>query len=148
VKLPYDRVDAILIKEAIHHVYDRSTVLRRLAGLLAPGGRVLVVMLPTTISYPLFGRALEVFREHQPDPSDIADALRARGLTVDVAYESYRLAFPRDRYLAMVRSRYMSLLSMFDDAELEVGIREIERDHPEDVLEFEDRFAFVLGRRP
>jgi len=48
----------------------------------------------------------------------------------------------------MVRHRYMSLLSKFDDAELENGINEIEREHPEEVLEFDDRFAFVLGRKP
>jgi hypothetical protein len=48
----------------------------------------------------------------------------------------------------MVRSRHMSLLSEFDDAELENGIGEIEREHPEEVLEFDDRFAFVLGRHP
>jgi SAM-dependent methyltransferase len=38
VRLPYDRFDAILVKEAIHHVKDRRSVLRGLAGLLAPGG--------------------------------------------------------------------------------------------------------------
>jgi len=48
--------------------------------------------------------------------------------------------------MAMVRDRHMSLLSKFDDAELENGISEIEREHPEQVLEFDDRFAFVLGR--
>jgi 2-polyprenyl-3-methyl-5-hydroxy-6-metoxy-1,4-benzoquinol methylase len=148
VRLPYDHVDAILIKEALHHVQHRETVLADLAGLLAPGGRMLVVMLPTVISYPLFRRALEVFTEHQPDPADIAAAMQAAGLVVTVTYDTYRRQFAKDRYLAMVRDRHMSLLSEFDDAELENGIGEIERDHPEPVLEFDDRFAFVLGRHP
>jgi len=147
VKLPYEHVDAILIKEAIHHFSSQGSVLGALAGLLAPGGRVLVVMLPTTISYPLFHRALEVFEEHQPDPADIAEAMGTAGLAVKVTYEAYHLSFAKERYLAMVRNRYMSLLAEFDDAELEDGIREIELGHPEQVLEFSDRFAFVLGRR-
>ena len=144
----YDHVDAILIKEALHHVRNREAVVAGLARLLAPGGRLLVVTLPTTISYPLFRRALEVFAERQPDPADIAGAMQAAGLTVEVTYETYRREFARDRYVAMVRNRHMSLLSEFDDAELENGIREIEREHPEEVLEFDDRFAFVLGRHP
>jgi 2-polyprenyl-3-methyl-5-hydroxy-6-metoxy-1,4-benzoquinol methylase len=148
VGLPYEYVDAILIKEALHHVHSRETVVAGLARLLAPGGRMLVVTLPTVISYPLFRRALEVFTEHQPDPADIAGAMRAAGLAVKVTYDSYRREFARDRYVAMVRDRHMSLLSEFGDGELENGIAEIESEHPEEVLEFDDRFAFVLGRRP
>lgn len=144
--LPGGHIDAILIKEALHHVRGRETVIAGLARLLAPGGRILVVTLPTVVSYPLFRRALEVFAEHQPAPEDIAGAMQAAGLAVEMTYGTYRREFARDRYVAMVRDRYMSLLSEFDDAELENGIREIEREHPEEVLEFDDRFAFVLGR--
>ena len=148
VKLPYDHADVFLIKEALHHVHNREVVVAGLARLLARGGRMLVVTLPTMISYPLFRRALEVFAELQPDPADIAGAMQAAGLAVEVTCETYRRGFARDRYVAMVRNRYMSLLSKFDDAELENGINEIEREHPEEVLEFDDRFAFVLGRKP
>src|SRR5947209_8171290 len=45
--LPVDRFEAILVKEAIHHVTDRGAVIAGLARLLASGGRLLVVMLPT-----------------------------------------------------------------------------------------------------
>ncbi|SEG93892.1 Ubiquinone/menaquinone biosynthesis C-methylase UbiE [Thermomonospora echinospora] len=147
VALPYGRLDAILVKEAIHHVRDRARVLAGLAGMLAPGGRVLVVMLPTTIDYPLFDRALRAFEKHQPDPEDIAGHLERAGLQVRLSYESFPLSFSKERYLRMVRNRYMSLLSMFDDAELEAGVAEIDRRHPEEILQFPDRFAFVLGRR-
>jgi SAM-dependent methyltransferase len=148
VRLPHEPADAVLVKEAIHHVADRDSVIGQLAGLLAPGGRLLVVMLPTAIGYPLFGRALEEFTRIQPDPGDIARAMERGGLVASVTYDSYQLEFPRDRYLAMVRDRYMSLLSLFSDAELEDGIREISDRYPMQRLRFEDRFAFVLGRRP
>lgn len=149
VKLPFDTVDAILVKEAIHHIPERERVIGQLAESLASGGGcLLVVMLPTTIQYPLFRRALDAFREQQPDPAGIKAAMEAAGLAATLDYDSYRLAVRKDRYLGMVRGRYMSLLSMFSDEELEAGIGEIDRGHPGEVLEFEDRFAFVLGRRP
>ena len=42
-----------------------------------------------------------------------------------MSYESFPLRFPKDVYLDMVRNRYMSLLSEFDDDELNAGVDEI-----------------------
>jgi hypothetical protein len=106
---------------------------------------MLVVMLPTTISYPLFAGALELFTRQQPDPADIAAQMRAAGLDAELTYEGFPLVFPAERYLQMVRDRYMSLLSHFSDAELAAGVDEIRRAHPGDEVSFEDRFAFVAG---
>lgn len=149
VMLPAGRLDAIVIKEAIHHVpaSDRQAVLRGLTGLLAPGGRVVIVMLPTRITYPLFTTALKRFESLQPDPAEIAAMLSSSGLEASLAYESYNLSLGRDRYLDMVRNRYMSLLATFTDAELERGISEIREQHPGDRLGFADRFAFISGIR-
>ncbi|MBL7498746.1 class I SAM-dependent methyltransferase [Frankia sp. CNm7] len=150
VRLPSrGSLTAVVVKEAIHHVAaeDRSWVVAGLAGLLAPGGRLLVVMLPTTIGYPLFDAALERFTQLQPNPEDIAGFMRAAGLTASVAYQEFELAIPKDRYLAMVRDRYMSLLASFSDAEIDAGVADIDAHHPGPVLVFPDRFAFVLGTR-
>lgn len=147
IQLPSERLDAILVKEAIHHVANPAEVLAGLAALLAPGGRVLVVMLPIRIEYPLFAEALRVFEENQPDPVDVRNDLERAGLQAHLTYESFPLSFGKERYLSMVRSRYMSLLSKFDDEQLEAGIAEIARHHPEETLDFPDRFAFVLGSR-
>ncbi|CAO5161704.1 hypothetical protein FAIPA1_200088 [Frankia sp. AiPs1] len=107
-------------------------------------------MLPTRICYPLFAAALKRFEQLQPDPVDVADAMRAAGLSAELAYHEYELRIPRSRYLDMVRNRYMSLLSMFDDAEIAAGLAEIAAAHPQAEFRFPDRFAFVLGvrRRP
>jgi ubiquinone/menaquinone biosynthesis C-methylase UbiE len=145
VRLPAERFDAMLLKEVLHHVENQGEVIRGLAGLLKPGGRMLVVMLPTTISYPLFGAALELFNRQQPDPAGIAAQMTAAGLEAELDYEGFPLVFPVERYLQMVRDRYMSLLSHFSDAELEAGAGEIRRAHPGDEISFEDRFAFAVG---
>lgn len=147
--LPAQRLDAIVIKEAIHHVLasDRQEVLNGLADLLAPGGRIVIAMLPAQISYPLFPAALQRFESLQPDPADIAAVLSDAGLETKLSYDSYTLTFEKDRYLSMVRDRYMSLLADFTNAELERGITEIRERFPGDRLEFADRFAFIRGIR-
>lgn len=146
-RLPYEQLDAMWLKESVHHVTDPARTLRGLAGRLAPGGRLLVVMLPTTIRYPLFEAALTRFEELQPDPAVIAGHLRAAGLQTSLGHVEHELRIDRDRYFGMVRARYMSLLSTFTDDEIEKGIEEMRVAHPEPVLVFPDRFAFVLGRR-
>jgi ubiquinone/menaquinone biosynthesis C-methylase UbiE len=140
-----DRFEAILVKEAIHHVTDRGAVIGGLARLLAPGGRLLVVMLPTRIDYPLFQAAHDRFRELQPDPEAIVTAMAEAGLAAELSYDEFPLVFPTERYLAMVRDRYMSLLSTFDDEEVDAGVEEIRCRYPGGRVEFKDRFAFVLG---
>jgi 2-polyprenyl-3-methyl-5-hydroxy-6-metoxy-1,4-benzoquinol methylase len=148
VELPHRRYDAMLLKEMIHHVDDRAAVIAGLARLLRTGGRMLVVMLPTQISYPLFAEALRLFTSLQPDPANIAEHMQNADLETELSYESFSLTFPADRYLHMVRNRYMSLLSYFDDAQLEAGIAEIQRAHPGERITFRDTFAFVLGTNP
>ncbi|MGH3853078.1 MAG: class I SAM-dependent methyltransferase [Pseudonocardiaceae bacterium] len=146
--LPGGRFEAIVVKEAIHHVADRVAVIGGLVTLLAPGGRFLIVMLPTSIEYPLFQAALDRFRELQPDPQAIAAMMGDAGLAVELSYDDFPLAFTTERYVAMVRDRYLSLLSIFDDEELAAGMAEIRRRHPGERVEFRDRFAFVLGIAP
>ena len=73
----------------------------------------------------------------------MADAV----LEVSLSYDDFPLRFPTERYLTMVRNRYLSLLSLFDDEELAAGIEEIRHRYPGQQVEFRDRFAFVLGRR-
>ena len=104
-------------------------------------------MLPARIGYPLFTAALERFERLQPDPADIAASLSDAGLETELTYDSYTLTLAKDRYLSMVRNRYMSLLASFTDAELERGITEIQERFPGNRLEFADQFAFIRATR-
>ncbi|WP_154677154.1 class I SAM-dependent methyltransferase [Parafrankia discariae] len=131
-------LDAIVVKEAVHHIAaaDRPQVIAGLAGLLGPAGRLLVVMLPRKITYPLFGAALRRFEQLQPDPETIADHMWSAGLAVSVSYRERSVEIPKGRYLGMVRGRHMSLLSTFDDDALSAGVAEIDAAHPESLLSF------------
>jgi SAM-dependent methyltransferase len=140
------RPDAIVLKESVHHMTDRPATLTGLAGMLSRHGRILVVMLPPAIGHPLFRAAHERFRELQPEPTEIEEILAAAGLRTSITYRTFHAAIDRDRYVRMLESRYMSVLSEFSEDELAEGIaqfRHAYRDTP--VLRFEDRFAFVTG---
>lgn len=143
-----EALDAVLIKEAVHHFSDLEKTLTGLAGLLAPGGRVLVVTLPPKIDYPLFPAAIERFADGQPEPRDIASALERAGLDVTASYERYSVDIERDSWLELVRGRWMSVLSTFTDAELDHGLSLIGEAYPQRCISFVESFAFVLGRLP
>ncbi|MEU2791978.1 methyltransferase [Streptomyces sp. NPDC007100] len=145
VPLPCDTFDAVLVKEAVHHFTALEETLTGLAGRLADRGRILVVTLPPKLGYPLFPRALDRFAAAQPEPARVAAALRGAGLAVTTGTEEFRVFVERDHWLHLVAHRWMSVLSTFSDAELRDGLREIAEQHPGPVLEFTDRFAFVLG---
>jgi hypothetical protein len=148
--VPETAYELILVKEALHHVAadQRAAVVAGVSALLAPGGRFLVAMLPKQTGYPLWPAARERFTLLQPDPMDIAHAMEEAGLRAEVSVDEFPLSFPRGRYLGMLRSRFMSLLSHFDDTEIEDGIAQLLQEHGgADDFRFTDRFAYVLARR-
>ncbi|MGH3747703.1 MAG: class I SAM-dependent methyltransferase [Micromonosporaceae bacterium] len=148
VGLPYDKLDVITMKEAIHHVRDIPGTLRGLASWLVPGGRVLVVTAPPRPEYPLFQAARDRFAEGHPEPDHIADAMREAGLHTQLEHQEFPVTVDREHYFNLVRNRWMSVLSTFTDEELDAGLEEMEIAYPQSQLQFADRFAFVLGRRP
>lgn len=147
VELPYEQFDAIVMKEAIHHVADLPGTVRGLARLLAPGGRMLVVTLPPRLDYPLFQAALDRFAVTQPEPESIAHAMREAGLQTECTSEEVPIVTDRDQYVDLVGNRWMSVLSAFTDEELAAGLAEMRERYPQGELRFVDRFAFVLGVR-
>lgn len=148
VALPGGPLDAVVLKEAIHHVTDRKATLEGLVGLLSSRGRMLVVMLPRTIHHPLFRAAHERFRELQPDPGEIAEMMSAAGLRSSMSHRTFHVAIERERYIRMLEARYMSVLGEFSEDELQAGIEQFRHAYPDPVLRFDDHFAFLKGSVP
>jgi len=138
-------LDAVFRKESIHHVADRGGVLAGLTSMLSRHGRILVVMLPTTIAHPLFQAAHDRFEALQPDPEEIVELLDAAGLRASVSYRTFHTAIERERYVHMLESRYMSVLNEFSESELAAGVAQFRRAYRDPVLRFDDHFAFVKG---
>ncbi|MGH3326456.1 MAG: class I SAM-dependent methyltransferase [Streptomycetales bacterium] len=146
--LPYDKLDAILVKETIHHSSDPITTTAQLAELLNPGGRFLIVTLPPRLTYPLWQAALDRFESTQPAPEDLAGGMRQAGLAAEVTYDDFTQVYDAEHYFARVRARCMSVLETFTDDEVEAGIEEVKQKLSGERVEFVDRFAFVFGSRP
>lgn len=147
VSLGYDKVDAIVVKETIHHVHDIPATLRGLAELLNPGGRLLIVTLPPRLEYPIFQAALDRFAANQPEPEDLVADMRTAGLTTELTYDYFQVGVDRDEYVDLVANQWMSVLSTFSEEELRAGLEEMRAKHAPGQLTFRDRFAFVLGTR-
>lgn len=145
---PSGPLDAVIVKEAIHHVDAREETLRGLAALLSHHGRLLVVMLPRAIEHPLFRAAQERFRERQPEPTEIEAMVAAAGLRTSLSYRTFPVAIERERYIHLLESRYMSVLSEFSADELRAGIEQFKRSYRDPVVRFDDHFAFVKGSVP
>lgn len=148
MELPHRQFDVLVLKEVVHHAVDPSAVLAGLAGILRPGGRILVITLPPRLDYPLFSAALDRFAQMQPDPHRLGNALTAKGLRTDVSSAEFKQVYSAARYTDRIRNRCMSVLSTFSDDEIEQGIKEIRAAYPHDPLEFVDRFMFVRGELP
>ncbi|MFI1935347.1 class I SAM-dependent methyltransferase [Streptomyces sp. NPDC020330] len=147
VQLPHSgRLDGVLAKDVIHHARDVPTALRTLAGLLAPGGRLVLVTWPLHIDYPLFDKAVEQHEQAYIDPEDMRSVLAGCGLEAEVTCERYPLSIAKEQWMAWVANRFMSLLCTFDDGELSEGLREIDARHPGPVIEFEGRFVFTRAQ--
>jgi len=137
----------VFMKEAIHHIAEKDKLFGNLYRQLPQGGIFLLILLPPTIEYPLFARALKLYEQNQPDYRDLVTQMEKTGFLVTVDLVDYPLAIDRDRYLNMVKMRYMSLLSRFTDAELGQGIEEIQTKYPDDIFRFNDRFVFLTAMK-
>lgn len=142
------RFDAIVVKEALHHVPadQRAPTLRGLVRLLAPGGRLVVVMLPTNPGHPLFAAALDHIAAARFTADTAAEILTTHGVHTTQQHEEFPVTMATERYLDMVADRYMSLLTRFSDADLAAGIAEIREVHPGEQLTFPDRYVFVRAQ--
>lgn len=141
--------DKVLIKETVHHIKDREELFRNLYQRLRPGGIVLLVHVPPDVDYPLFDAALERALTWHADPDELVRLLGEAGFAVDREELVYEHTIPKDHYFRMVETGYMSVLTSFEEDELQAGLQEMRERYADiDVLRFPDRFDYVTGRKP
>ncbi len=142
------RYDKILIKEMIHHINDKQKLLQGLFNRLNDQGILLIILLPPTIEYPLFQQALSVYESVQPHYNNLVNLCENIGFKTTVNFIEYTVSIPKEKYFNMVQNRYMSLLSRFNDEELEQGLIEMREKYANvSNLEFCDRFVFLVAKK-
>lgn len=137
-------VDKILIKELIHHIDNPRDLFSKLSNVMSCNGILLLMLLPPTITYPLFSDAIKLYEERQPHYNKLTNELTDLGFSTTVDFVGYELEISKNKYIEMVRNRYMSLLSNFSDDELEEGILEMEENSKSlSSFKFVDRFSCI-----
>lgn len=141
------KYDKILMKEMIHHIADKEKFLQGLFERLNLTGSLLLILLPPTIEYPLFTEALRTYEAVQPNYNDLVKLFQKIGFKTTVDWVEYPVSLPKETYFEMVENRYMSLLSRFDDTQLQKGLAEMEQKYcDQSRLEFCDRFVFISAK--
>jgi ubiquinone/menaquinone biosynthesis C-methylase UbiE len=143
-------LDCILLKEVIHHIpkVEWGTLFSGCFKQLHGGGKVVIVTRPQEVEYPLFPRAAEIWREHQPPCEPFCEALRLAGFSVQVEINSYLVKLQKKIWLGMVANRFWSTFSHCSDEELSEGIAFLEARHTEEMLTFNDNLLFIVATKP
>ncbi|CCQ57109.1 class I SAM-dependent DNA methyltransferase [Crocosphaera watsonii WH 8501] len=142
------KYDKILIKEMIHHINDKEKLLQGLFDRLNEQGILLTILLPPTIEYPLFQQALSVYESVQPHYNNLVNICENIGFKTTVNFVEYAVSIPKENYFNMVKNRYMSLLSRFNDEEIKQGLTEMTEKYANlSNLEFCDRFVFLVAQK-
>ena len=142
------KFDKILLKEVMHHVKKKDELIKELCRSLNISGRVLIIISPVKVNYPLFRKALSIRNKGRSIKRLLVKAMTDEGLTVEVYRKKYQVKIEKERYFEMVRGRYMSFLSSLSDDELSLGVKEMEKVFStlEHVVFFE-RYIFILGQK-
>ena len=141
--------DKVLIKEVIHHMKeDIEWVIPRLVANLSDIGRILVLLSPIEVNYPLFKKALTIRQRGVPLEGKINALFLESGLTSRIELRSYDVTLAKDTYFEMVRMRYMSFLSLFNDDEIEEGIREMDLALSNNTtVRFTESYYYIIGMK-
>lgn len=137
--------DRIYMKEFIHHIHseDRLVLFKGIYSQLKSDGSILILIEPRRLNYPLFDEALRRFENRQPSHLEIINDLESAGFSTSFSVISYPINLEKQKYIEMVRNRYMSVLESFTDDELENGITFINDSHKNDALEYLEIFYSI-----
>jgi len=147
---PEYRYTHILLKGCVHHMTPSlSTVFRGIRQQLAPGGRMLIVTRPVETDYPWFERLKSIWRTTQPPIKVLEEAAIAAGLvSVETTVVDYQFTISLPELAGWIRSRVWSEFSMLTDAEMEQGIKELEKKYSGTAVKitFVDRLLFMTAQ--
>lgn len=140
------------ILRLVVHLIDRSRALPEVARVLAPGGRAVVATFrPEQFEgywlNPYFPSIREIDAARFPDPSRLADELRAAAFAeVRMRPLTQVRRTTREEALERIRGRFISTLQLVPEDEFREGVARAERELPEEV-EYALEWAIVVAER-
>lgn len=135
----------ILFKEVIHHITNRTNLWNDIYDTIDNEGKLLIYTRPRKIKFPLFQKAKKEFYNNQPSYDEIISELETSKFKTSVSLESFTFELPKEEWYNMLKSRFMSDLSVFTDEEIIDGIQELEQAYPSDMFTIEDEIVFLTA---
>jgi len=126
-RIKQQKFDGILLKEMIHHI-PRNEIQKLyldLGNCLTDHGIILTVTRPNKAVYPLFQAAHKVWSEQQPLKEELLNYIEGAKLNVVCKSIFIDISLSKEQWFHMIRSRFWSTFSHFNDIELEDGIDEL-----------------------
>ena len=141
--------DLILIKQTIHLLKKKQVkkLLSICKNKLNPNGKVIILSLdPKKNEIPTFPLMKEKLRISLNKDEKLFDLIFKNKSKLNIKKFTYEVKILKNKYLQMIRNRYMSTLLNFTDEELKNGIIEIKNDYG-NLLKFKDRLiCFILKK--
>jgi len=141
------KFDAILLKEMIHHIpkNEIQKLYSNLKNLLNDNGICLTITRPKNVVYPIFKAAHKVWSDQQPLKEELLEYITKSGLNVICKSINIDIKMSKDDWFQIIRSRFWSTFSHFNDNELEEGIKELKISlaNKEDVSYTEELILFI-----
>jgi ubiquinone/menaquinone biosynthesis C-methylase UbiE len=142
--------DKALMMWIIHHI-DLADLPKLYQGIyqqLRKGGRLLTLTRPTIVHYPFFQAALDIWDQFKPVPELYVQLQKEAGFSVHCQTDDYPIQIPKTQWFEMIKNRFWSTFSHFNDEELQAGLMELEKKYAQaDVLNFVDTLVFIEASR-
>ena len=141
--------DLILIKQTIHLLKKKQAkkLLSICKNKLNPNGKIIILSLdPKKNEIPTFPLMKKKLRISLNKDEKLFDLIFKNKSKLNIKKFTYEVKILKNKYLQMIRNRYMSTLLNFTDEELKNGIIEIKNDYG-NLLKFKDRLiCFILKK--
>ena len=137
-----------LLKEVVHHFSENEIyqVYQGIYNQLTEDGTVLTITRNQETEYPFFSEAVEKWREIQPPIKLFVEAQKICGFEVALKEVNFEIHISLKDWVDMLKNRFWSHLSEFDDDCLNKGITEIEeRYRGYEMISFNDCLIFLIG---
>ena len=143
--------DRILMKEVVHHLSegDLKATFSALQNKLKRDGKLIVCTRPHEVEYPFFKEAHEVWRKNQSPKELYVSLLEESGYNVStVSVLEYPASLNIDWWINMIKNRFWSTFSEFDDNNLEKGINEIrEKFGKSNFVNFSEKLVLIVAQK-